>query len=200
MNKQEFLCKLREALIGFPKQDVEDRLAFYSEMIDDRIEEGLTEEEAVFAIGSVDEVEAQIVAEIPLVKIAKEKIKPKRRLKTWEMVLLAFGSPIWISLLIATFAVILSLYVVLWSVIISIWTVFVSLACCAICGIVAGIVFTFIGNCIAGIAIIGTGIICAGLSIFCFWGCNAATQGTLLLTKKITLGIKNRFAGKEKMQ
>ena len=87
MNKQEFLCKLREALIGFPKQDVEDRLAFYSEMIDDRIEEGLTEEEAVFAIGSVDEVEAQIVAEIPLVKIAKEKIKPKRRLKTWEMLL-----------------------------------------------------------------------------------------------------------------
>lgn len=200
MNKQEFLCKLREALIGFPKQDVEDRLAFYSEMIDDRIEEGLTEEEAVFAIGSVDEVEAQIVAEIPLVKIAKEKIKPKRRLKTWEMVLLALGSPIWISLLIATFAVILSLYVVLWSVIISIWTVFVSLACCAICGIVAGIVFTFIGNCITGIAIIGTGIICAGLSIFCFLGCNAATQGTLLLTKKITLGIKNRFAGKEKMK
>lgn len=47
MNKQEFLVKLRKGLSGLPKEDIEERLTFYSEMIDDRMEEGLSEEEAV---------------------------------------------------------------------------------------------------------------------------------------------------------
>lgn len=200
MSKQEFIDKLREKLIGLPKQDVEDRLAFYSEMIDDRIEEGLTEEEAILAIGSVDKIGPQIIAEIPLVKIAKEKIRPKRRLKTWEIIFLALGSPIWISLLIAAFAVVFSLYVVLWSVIISIWSVFVSLVCCVIGLITAGIALALGANAPTGIAFIGMGIACAGISVFLFYGCAVATKGVLLLTKKITFGIKNCFVGKEKSQ
>ena len=200
MSKQEFIDKLREKLIGLPKQDVEDRLAFYSEMIDDRIEEGLTEEEAILAIGSVDKIGPQIIAEIPLVKIAKEKIRPKRRLKTWEIIFLALGSPIWISLLIAACAVVFSLYVVLWSVIISIWSVFVSLVCCVMGLITAGIALALGANAPTGIAFIGTGIACAGISVFLFYGCAVATKGVLLLTKKITFGIKNCFVGKEKSQ
>jgi len=200
MSKQEFIDKLREKLIGLPKQDVEDRLAFYSEMIDDRIEEGLTEEEAILAIGSVDKIGPQIIAEIPLVKIAKEKIRPKRRLKTWEIIFLALGSPIWISLLIAACAVVFSLYVVLWSVIISIWSVFVSLVCCVIGLITAGIALALGANAPTGIAFIGMGIACAGISVFLFYGCAVATKGVLLLTKKITFGIKNCFVGKEKSQ
>ena len=34
MNKQEFLMKLRKALSGLPKDDIDERLTFYSEMID----------------------------------------------------------------------------------------------------------------------------------------------------------------------
>ena len=47
MNKQEFLVQLRNALSGLPKDDIEERIEFYSEMIEDRIEEGLSEEEAI---------------------------------------------------------------------------------------------------------------------------------------------------------
>lgn len=199
MSKQEFIDKLRAKLSGLPKQELEERLNFYSEMIDDRMEEGHSEEEAVSEIGSVDEIAAQIVADIPLVKIAKEKIKPKRRLKAWEIMLLVLGSPIWLSLLIAAFAVILSLYASLWSVIISLWAVFGSLVCCALGGIVAGIVFVLSGNDLTGIAMFGAGFLCAGLSIFLFFGCKAATKGTLLLTKKIALGIKNYFVKKDEL-
>lgn len=78
MKKQEFLSALKSGLSGLPRQDVEDRLNFYSEIIDDRMEEGLSEEEAVSAVGSVDEIVAQTVTEIPLAKIAKERIIPKR--------------------------------------------------------------------------------------------------------------------------
>lgn len=197
MRKQEFLDALRIKLSGLPKQDVEERLAFYSEMIDDRMEEGRTEEEAVSEIGFVDEIVAQIIADIPFTKIAKQKIKPKRRLKAWEIVLLALGSPIWFSLAVAAFAVILSLYVVLWSVIISLWAIFGSLVGCTFGSIVAGIGFALGGYGLTGIAIIGAGIVCAGLSIFLFFGNRAATKGTFLLTKKIALGIKKCFVKKE---
>ena len=37
MRKQEFLDTLRARLSGLPKQDVEEWLGFYSEMIDDRV-------------------------------------------------------------------------------------------------------------------------------------------------------------------
>ena len=43
MNKQDFLAQLRKELSGWPKEDAEERLTFYSEMLDDRIEEGLSE-------------------------------------------------------------------------------------------------------------------------------------------------------------
>ena len=33
MNKQEFLAQLRKELTGLPKDDIDERLTFYSEMI-----------------------------------------------------------------------------------------------------------------------------------------------------------------------
>ena len=197
MNKQEFLERLRNGLSGLPQNDIEEGLTFYSEMIDDRMEEGLSEEEAVSAIGSVDEIVKQVVADIPLAKIAKERIKPKRRLKVWEIVLLAVGSPIWFSLAVAAFAVVLSLYISLWAMIVSLWAVFGSLVGCAVGGIAAGVVFAFTDSVPSGVAMLAAGIVCAGLAIFFFYGCRAATKGTLALTKRMALGIKNIFIKKE---
>ncbi len=197
MNKQEFLTQLRKGLSGLPQNDIEERLTFYSEMIDDRMEEGLSEEEAVSAVGSVDEIVTQVIAETPLAKIAKERIKSKRRLNTGEIILLVLGSPIWLSLGIAAFAVIFSLYISLWAVIISLWAAFASLAACSIGGILACAIFIIGGNGISGIAILAAGIVCAGLSIFMFYGCKAATKGTLILTKKTAIWTKDRFIKKE---
>lgn len=198
MNKQEFLVLLGKGLSGLPQSEREERLAFYSEMIEDRIEEGLSEADAVAAVGSVEEIIGQAVAEIPLTKIAKERIKPKRRLKVWEIVLLAVGSPLWISLGIAAFAVVFSLYIVLWSVIIALWSVFGAFVGCAVGGIAAaGICVAYSGNLYAGIAMIGAALVCAGLAIFAFFGCRAATKGAVMLTKKMAVGIKRCFVKRE---
>lgn len=198
MCKAEFLALLCKGLSGLPQDDIKERLTFYSEMIDDQIEEGLSEEEAVLAVGSVDEIVTQVVADIPLTKIAKERIKPKRWLSAGEIVLLALGSPIWLSLGIAVFAVILSLYISLWAVIISLWAVFASLAVCSIGGVLACVVFTVGGNGASGLAMLAAGIVCAGMSIFVFYGCKAATRGILLLTRKFAEWIKNCLIRKEK--
>ncbi len=197
MLKQEFLDRLQAGLNGLPQEDIEERLNFYSEMVDDAVEEGLSEQEAVAAVGPVSEIIAQVIEEIPFARIAAERIKPKRRLKTWETVLLALGSPIWFSLLVAAAAVVFALYISWWAVIVSLWAAFASFAAGILGGAVAGIVFICYGNVPSGIVMIAAGIVCAGLSFFAFYGCKAATKGTMVLTNKIVVWAKNCFIKKE---
>lgn len=47
MTKIKFLLSPHNKLAGLPQDEVEERLNFYSEMIEDRIEEGLSEEKTV---------------------------------------------------------------------------------------------------------------------------------------------------------
>ena len=200
MNKQEFLGALKKRLSGLPKDEIEERLSFYGEMIDDRTEDGRTEEEAVAEIGGADEIAAQIIADIPLTRLVKERIKPKRRLKTWEIVLIVLGSPIWLSLAIAAAAVFFSMYIVLCSLIVALWSVFVSLIAGAIAAVPACIVTFAHGNAASGLTVLSGGLILAGLCIFTGYGCKAATANIFVLTKKFALSAKKCFIKKEEIQ
>lgn len=196
MNKREFVALLRKGLAGLPLSDIEERVIFYSEMIDDRMEEGVSEADAVTQVGDIDNIVAQIKSESAQAKPEKSA-KPKKALGALEIVLIVLGAPVWLSLLIAAFAVVLSVYTTIWSVIISLWAVFGSLAACSIGGVLACVVFTVGGNGASGVAMLAAGVVCAGLSIFMFYGCKTATDGTLILTKKMAIWIKNCFRGKE---
>jgi len=198
MNKNEFLEELRKGLSGLPQDDIEERLTFYSEMIDDRMEEGLSQEEAVAEIGSVKDIVSQIMSEIPLSRLVKEKVKPKLALRAWEIVLLALGSPIWISLLIAAIAIVFSVYVVLWSVIICLWAAGLGIAGGSLGGILSAVIFSIQGNFLQGAAVLGATLVCAGIFILWFFICQQTLKGILLLTKKLALGFKYLFVGKEK--
>ena len=199
MNKQEFLAQLRNGLVGMPQDDLEERLLFYEEMIDDRMEEGCSEEEAVSEIGSVEDVISQVVAEIPLTKLVKEKVTKKKGMKVWEVILLILGSPIWLSLLIAVFSVLLSIYISLWSVIISLWSVFVALVGCALGGVVGGVFIAINGYAASGVATLAAGFVCAGISILLFYGCVAITKGFLVFTKKMAIWMKKCLIKKEEI-
>ena len=199
MNKQEFLAQLRKGLTGLPKDDIEERLTFYSEMLDDQMEEGLSEEEAVAAVGPVDEIVRQIIADTPLAKLAKERMRPRRQPKAWEIVLLVLGSPLWLSLGLAAIAVIFAFYVVLWSVSVSLWAVFASLAVCAVGGLPAFAVLIARSGA-AALAILAAGMVCAGLAIVLFFGCRAATKGILTLTRRIASWLKHCFLRKADAQ
>ena len=197
MNKQEFIELLRSKLSGLPEESVEDRISFYSEMIDDRIEAGFSEKEAISALGSVDEIVEQIISDIPFKKIARDKIKPQRQLRGWEIALLIIGSPLWIVLLASAFVVIFSVYAVMWSLIVSLWAIFASFVAVGACGIASGVVFAVTGKALSGIALMGVSIVCIGLAIFLFFASKAATKGMAILTKKIAVGIKKLFVKKE---
>ena len=110
---------------------------------------------------------------------------------------LALGSPIWIPLFIAAFALFLSAYAVVWALIVSLWALVASVAACSLTEIFAAFAFLIRGNAVIGIAMLGAGAFFAGLSILLFFGCKQATRCILCLTKKMALGIKSLFVGKE---
>lgn len=200
MNKAEFLLSLRQGMEGLPKDEVEASLAFYSEMIDDRVEEGLSEEDAVLRMGDLDTIVSQIIDEISIVKIAKERVTPKRKLSKKEIAIIASSSPIWGSLVAAGIAIVIAVYATIWSVLISLWAVFVSIAACGLGTIAGGIVISTVHSTATGLALISVGIFLCGLAIFAFFGCKAASKATCFVTHKLTMGIKNMFVRKEKAE
>lgn len=197
MKKKEFLAKLKARLYKLPREERKERLGFYGEMIDDRMEEGLSEEDAVAGVGTIDEIVSQIMAEAPG-RPVKEKIKPKGKIGAGIILLLILGSPLWLPLLLAAFSVILSLYAVVLSVIVSVWAVEISLLASSVGGVVVGIIVAVQGNVLTGFVTFGASIFCAGLSIFLFFVCKAVTKAAWSVTKKMVLGIKNLFIKKEK--
>jgi len=202
VKKQQFIAKLRKKLSYLPHKELADRLAFYGEMIDDCMEEGLSEEEAVRRIGSVDELAALQASDETETLTSDQSKRPKKRLRAWEITLLAVGSPIWLSLLIAAVAVVLSLclaaFSVLLAILVSLWAVFATLVGCAVGGVVCFFGMLCLGNGAAGFAILGAGLCCAGLSILAFFGCLWATKGTCRLTKVLAASMKKRLTRKER--
>lgn len=102
MNRVKFIQTLRKHLSELPAYEVEKSVNYFNEMIDDRIEEGMTEEEAVADIGDVRLVAERILdEERPLLEQLKSQIMPKKGLSGWVIALLILGAPLWLSLLLA---------------------------------------------------------------------------------------------------
>ena len=193
MTKYEFLARLEQGLAGLPQADITERLNFYGEMIDDRMEETGSEEEAVAALGDIDEIIAQCIADLPLSRLVREGERPRSGLRPWTVVLLILGSPIWLSVLLALSAVAVSLLVALWSVVIALWSVSVAVLVSGIAGVILGLFWAFRGETSAGIALVGAGLVCCGICILLFFGCAAVTKGLFLLTKSVPAAVKKLF-------
>lgn len=195
MNKRKFLSKLSDKLSNLPHSEAQERLNFYSEMIDDLIEEGLTEEQAVLKVGNADDIAREIVTDDSFNDILEEKLEPKKNTtKGWQLALLIVASPIWFSLLVAFFAVTFSLVVTLFAVSISLiavlWAIFGSLIACAIASVMYCFILIFTGYALTGFAVLGAGLVCGGLSIFLYYGCKYFTKTITVLSKKIISLIK----------
>lgn len=198
MNKQEYLSRLEQTLSGLPREELQERLAFFRESIEDRMEEGLSEEAAIAQLGPVEDIAAQILAETSFPALVKERIRPRGRMPVWEILLLVLGFPLWFPLLAAAFVVLLSFYIVLWALVLCLWAVELALAVSALGALAAGVLFLFRGDASNGLLAIGAGLMLAGLSVFLFFGCKAVSKGAVALTKKLTLWIKSLFLRKER--
>lgn len=200
MTKVQFILALKDKLRGLPAEDAEKAIQYYSEMIDDRIEDGLSEEEAVAAIGDIDEITQQIVEEQPLSKRVAAKLRPKRKLEAWEIILLIITAPIWLSALFGIASGLFSTYIGIWSIIISLYAVGVALTGAGVGCVLGAVVLCFTGQLLPALFTLGCGFVCGGVSIFVFLGGKYAAKGTIWVTKKIFSWIKTLFVGKEAKQ
>ena len=197
MKKREFLDRLKASLWAMPEADKERSADYYAEMIDDRMEDGLSEEESVAAIGDLDEIVKQILNETPRppATVKKEQKQQKQGLETWMIVLLVLGSPVWIPLVASAAGTVISVYVSLWTVVISLYAVFIALAIASVGCVVSS--FFMIGRFAEVLVAWGAALLCAGLAIGVFMLSNLAAKGLVALTKLCWEGCKSIFKGKE---
>ena len=166
MDKNSFLSQLQKRLKGLPEEDLQRTLEYYREMIEDRMEEGLSEEEAVAELGPVEEIAAPLLP------------KPVRKMKTWEIVLLILGFPVWFPLLISAAAVAVSL-------IAGIYAVDASFAACFFGGLLSSLLYAFQCNWAGAAFLFGAALVCGGLAIFAFWGSNRLMKVSFKALKKL---------------
>lgn len=203
MNKQQFLAAMAKQLSDMEQSERESSLAYYEEMLNDRMEEGMTEEQAVADMEDVDEITAAILAEPNVVQVIKEKIIPKRSLRGWEIALIALGSPLWLALLIAAAAVViavaatlLSLYLTLWMLVGVLYIVSASFGLCALFGIIGGVWCFFTEQPHFALFMLGSGLLLGGLCVLVFLGSNLAAKGMIKGTALI-FGKKKINKGEE---
>lgn len=202
MTKSEFLAEIDEKLSekGLSQGDIEKSLDYYRELIEDSIEDGMTEEEAVASMGNPDDIASQILIDTPLPKFVKAKINERTRanrgIRTWVIVLLVLGSPVWVPLLIALLSVLLSIYIVLWSLIITLYSIVLSFAAASVFAIASGIILIIAGRAPHGLVSMGSGLLLAGLAIFMFLISNKAAVGIIKLGGLIARSIKSCFTRK----
>ena len=108
MNKAEFLALLDRRLAALPESDRKRSVNYFSEIIDDRMEEGESEEEAVAGLENLDDIVERILGEATHVNegaktsgAAADATLPKKaqRFPLWlTILLLVLGSPIWLPL------------------------------------------------------------------------------------------------------
>ena len=201
MNKEEFLNELKKGLSGIPQEDLNERVNFYSEMIDDRIEEGMSEEEAVSAIGDVKTIISQIMAETPITTIVKERVnkenKKKGGISPATLILIVILFPLWFPILMTVFGLVIALFATLWVLVVAFCAVTVALIVGGAASIVWVLGMLFTGN-IAGAGIgVGAGLAAIGLGILMVYGCIGIIKGAIKLSVSALVGIKKSLVGKE---
>jgi uncharacterized membrane protein len=197
MKKNEFLQELGIEILGLPQEDTEHWLEYYTEMLEDRIEEGMSEQEATAALGDPKAIARQILAQTPFTKLIKNKIAPKRKLQVWEIVLVVLGSPIWLAIAVSLAAAFFAIFASLWAGIVSVWAAELSVAVCGLAGVLFSFFLVGTGTTYQGLLLLGGGLFCAGLAYFGFFACKCLTVLLCKLCKLFVLFVKSLFVEKE---
>lgn len=191
MTKQEFLSELERALGKLPHTEVEQALAFYDEAISDRMEDGLSEAEAVAGLGSIEEIAAQIAAETPPIPRAIARANTGSR--TLNIVLLAALSPIWVPVALALAAAALAVYVAIWAVIAALWTVDAVLVLMPFAGLASLAALAGGGMPLPGVFVLGLSLVSSGFGLVAFFAVFWASKLLFQATRSFARWIASLF-------
>lgn len=161
--KADYLNRLSVGIAQLPGTEILKSLSFYEEMIDDRIEDGMSEAEAVASLESPEQAAATILDDMPVVPRAVAKTRRLSEPLFWT--LLVLGSPIWLSLGIAFVAVAFSGYLVIWAFALAVWALAIGLMAGGPVGIGVAIWGLMHGQPLYAMFELSVGLLCLGAGL-----------------------------------
>ena len=182
MNKEVFLKQLRSRLARLPREEVERLLEFYGELIDDKVENGESELQAVANLGTMEEIMEEIRSENREAFARAEQGGGNRKNGFGARLALTIcSSPVWFPIYISIWAVLVSLYA--------------SGAACVLGGAAYILPSLLImgQSAPAGIFQTGIALVCAGLGILLLMGTHLLTGKFLIFTRFLYRGIRDSF-------
>ena len=171
MNKQEFLSALARELDSLPREEREQTLTYYGELIDDRLEDGQDEGEVIQSLGNPKAVAQALLGE-------EQPQLPNRGLRVWVIVLLVLGFPLWGSLLLTAAVMVLCVFLCLFLPAFVLGVLALSLLAGAVLGAVGTPFLIADTGLAAGLFQLGLAIGMLGLAVLCalgFWCTGKAT-------------------------
>lgn len=209
MKKIEFLEAVRSGIAELPYAEREAYISYYAEMIDDMIEDGMSEDDAVDVIGLPDGIAEQILREYyaehntepdsgerehtytePIIMAEK---KTRKRMSVLTVILLILGAPVWLPLLLAGGIVLLAVYIVLWSLVISLYAIVLGFGLGGIALVLGGAVVAVAGQGMIALLFEGSGLVLIGMAILLVFVSNLVAKCAWFLTKLPFRG----FCGKD---
>lgn len=182
MNKQEYISRLNELLACLPADHRLESISFYEEMIDDRMEDGMTEEQAVAALDAPGIAAEKILDDLPAVPRVVVKTRRKSRALLWGAVII--GSPLWVALALAFAAAVLGIYFCIWLLAACIWVIAIGGILCLPLGILLAFWGIEAGNTAFALWGFGSGLVGSALGALCARGAFAASKQLALLSRK----------------
>lgn len=182
MKKDEFLSSLERLLRSLKREERNRFLSYYVEMIDDYMEDGCGEEDAIQRIGNPGEIAQEILSD--------REARPVRPTPAWMkagvIVLLILGSPLWGSLVLAVLCCALAAVIMVMAAYVVIWCIPVIFGAFSISSLVLAVVST-IGSVLLMFRDTATGIVQMGFGIL--------FVGLFLVTALLTWEVGKRFVG-----
>lgn len=162
MCKAEFLSELQKQMIGISQLEKERILNYYNETIEDAMEDGVSEEDAIRSLGTMEDIVKQIYAEHDINMQSMKQVK--RRTPYVRYLLLVFFAPFWLT----GIALVITLYLMYIALVIMIGCtllvpfVFFLAGCFNITGIL-------LANFASGTVLLGCMLLSLGITPLLYW-------------------------------
>lgn len=166
MTKQEFMQLLEQQIKLLPLSERSRLINYYNEALEDRMEEGMSEEEAVASLDGLDELSLNLFDEIEDVAERKTEVRSIPAPLKWFIVFIT--SPLWIM-----FPFVLAMLLLVCGLLLLI------LLMLGVCFVIVSICGVFIlpkvlmRNIPSAIVLLGTIVLSVGLAPWCWFGYKA---------------------------
>ena len=216
MNKKDFLDEVRTRLSGLDEKDIQNALDFYVEAIDDHVDDGMTEDQAVSAVGTPQEVAEKILMDTPLPTLIKTQAQAmnsaptpapgvpgqpaapdqKKKMSPLAITLIIIGPPVWLPILIALAAVALSIVIAIFAVVLAIVATVLATAIGGVVAVFAALVGIVMGEGVHGLIQLAAALVLVGLSLLLFIPIKAGIIWLIELAGRFAGWVKFKFVSR----